>query len=43
MVQKNLGAGLYKTGWLSPRHEHALAEFHRLVRDAVDPCLPPCT
>ena len=37
MVQKNLVAGLYKTGWLSPRHEYAVGEFHQLIRDAVDP------
>ncbi len=37
MVQKNLAAGLYQTGWLSPRHEYAVGEFHQLVRDAVDP------
>ncbi len=39
MVQKNFVAGLYQTGWLSPRHEHALGEFHQLVREAVDPHL----
>jgi choline monooxygenase len=43
MVQRNLSAGLYKTGVLSPRHEHALASFHTLVRDAVDPHLDPST
>ena len=40
MVQKNLHAGLYDTGCLSPRYENALAEFHQLIRDAVDPHLP---
>ena len=40
MVQKNLLAGLYDTGCLSPRYENALAEFHQLIRDAVDPHLP---
>jgi choline monooxygenase len=39
MVQKNLAAGLYQTGWLSPRHEHALGEFHQLIRSTVDPHL----
>jgi choline monooxygenase len=39
MVQKNMVAGLYKTGWLSPRHENAVAEFHQLIHDAVDPYL----
>jgi choline monooxygenase len=39
MVQQNLVAGHYDTGWLSPKHEHALAEFHELVRAAVDPHL----
>jgi hypothetical protein len=38
-VQQNLQAGLYTAGWLSPKYEHALGEFHRLVRDAVDPHL----
>lgn len=35
MVQKNIAAGLYKAGFLSPRHEHALGEFHELVKAAV--------
>jgi len=38
-VQKNLEGGLYDTGWLSPRHENALADFHEMVRAAVDPHL----
>ncbi len=38
-VQQNLAAGLYTTGWLSPKYEFALGEFHQLVRDAVDPYL----
>ena len=36
MVQQNLSAGHYESGWLSPKHKHALAEFHELVRTAVD-------
>ena len=40
MVQKNMQAGLYRTGWLSPRHEHALGEFHRKIHAAVDPQIP---
>ena len=36
-VQRNLVAGLYQFGWLSPRHEHAVGEFQQLVRAAVDP------
>jgi len=39
MVQKNLMAGVYRTGWLSPRHENGLADFHAMVRAAVDPFL----
>jgi len=39
MVQQNLVAGVYTTGWCSPKHEHALAEFHQLIRTAVDPHL----
>jgi len=41
MVQKNLAAGLYTVGWLSPRHEHALGELHRRIEATVDPHLPP--
>ena len=39
MVQQNMAAGHYEAGLLSPKHENALAEFHQLVRDAVDPHL----
>jgi choline monooxygenase len=34
-VQRNLAAGAYGTGLLSPRHEAGLALFQRLVRDAL--------
>ncbi|HEX9260630.1 MAG TPA: aromatic ring-hydroxylating dioxygenase subunit alpha [Acidimicrobiales bacterium] len=34
-VQRNLDAGHYDTGWLSPRHENGVAAFHRMVRAAV--------
>lgn len=34
IVQKNLKAGIYKTGELSPRHEGGLAYFQDLVREA---------
>ena len=34
-VQRNLQAGVYDVGVLSPRHENGLALLHRLVRDAV--------
>jgi choline monooxygenase len=35
-VQRNLRAGSYDTGALSPRHEGAVAAFQALVRCAVD-------
>jgi len=35
-VQRNLTAGAYDTGLLSPRHEAALADFHDRVREARD-------
>jgi choline monooxygenase len=35
-VQRNLEAGEYDTGLLSPRHEGGLAAFHDLVRAARD-------
>ena len=38
-VQRNIQAGLYQTGVLSPRYENALAEFHQLIHNAVDPHL----
>jgi choline monooxygenase len=30
-VQRNLSAGVYESGLLSPRHEHAVADFHRRI------------
>ncbi len=35
IVQKNLRAGVYKTGVLSPRHEGGVALFQDMVRKAV--------
>jgi choline monooxygenase len=35
-VQRNLEAGVYQAGLLSPRHEDGLAAVHRLVREAVE-------
>ena len=35
LVQRNLEAGVYDTGVLSPRHEGGVALLHRLVRDAL--------
>jgi choline monooxygenase len=37
VVQRNLEGGAYDTGWLSPRHETAVAAFQRWVRAAVEP------
>jgi len=34
-VQRNLAAGAYDTGWLSPRHEEGLALLQRLVLESV--------
>jgi choline monooxygenase len=34
-VQRNLAAGVYDVGRLSPRHEVALAQFQTLVREAA--------
>lgn len=34
-VQRNLNAGVYDRGRLSPRHEHALKGFQDMARDAV--------
>jgi hypothetical protein len=34
-VQRNLDAGRYDTGVLSPKWEYPLAVFHGMVRDAV--------
>ncbi len=36
-VQRNLDAGNYQTGLLSPKWEYPLAVFHTMVRDAVGP------
>jgi choline monooxygenase len=38
-VHRNMQSGRYDTGWLSPRHEHALALFKDMVQEAVDPHL----
>ena len=38
-VQRNLASGMYEHGSLSPRHEHALGVFQRMLRDAIDPVL----
>lgn len=35
-VQRNLGAGIYRTGRLSPRHENAVFDFQQRVRSAVE-------
>ena len=35
-VQRNLEAGIYDVGVLSPKHEHGVALLHRLVREALD-------
>jgi phenylpropionate dioxygenase-like ring-hydroxylating dioxygenase large terminal subunit len=35
-VQRNLNAGIYETGRLSPRHEEGIAWFQRQVRRALD-------
>lgn len=34
LVQSNLASGEYVPGWLSPRHENTIADFHDLLRDA---------
>jgi choline monooxygenase len=34
-VQRNLEAGVYDVGFLSPRHEQGLAAVHRLIREAL--------
>jgi phenylpropionate dioxygenase-like ring-hydroxylating dioxygenase large terminal subunit len=38
-VQRNLEAGIYERGPLSPRWEHGVAAFHDMVREVLDP--PP--
>jgi choline monooxygenase len=35
-VQRNLEAGVYDRGRLSPRHEGGVAAFQRWVREAVE-------
>jgi choline monooxygenase len=35
-VQRNLDAGVYATGLLSPKHEHGVRAFQQLVRDALE-------
>jgi choline monooxygenase len=35
-VQRNLNAGAYGSGLLSPRHEAGIADFHHRVRIARD-------
>ena len=39
-VQRNLDAGVYDRGPLSPRHEAGVAAFQRWVREAVDAVRP---
>jgi choline monooxygenase len=34
-VQRNLDTGVYQEGWLSPRHETAVAAFQSWVRDSI--------
>lgn len=34
-VQRNLRAGVYKTGFLSPRHENGLADFKELLGEVL--------
>jgi choline monooxygenase len=34
-VQRNLNAGVYTTGRVSPRYENGLAEFHQWVADRL--------
>ena len=35
-VQRNLNAGVYQRGVLSPKHEHAVLAFQDMVRLALD-------
>jgi choline monooxygenase len=35
IVQRNLEAGVYEAGPLSPKHEQGVAYFHRLVREST--------
>ena len=39
VVQKNLNAGQYERGPLSPRHENGLFHFHEMVRAAAGPAV----
>jgi choline monooxygenase len=36
-VQRNLDAGVYDRGVLSPRHEHGVAAFQRMILEATGP------
>jgi hypothetical protein len=36
-VQRNLDAGNYNTGLLSPKWEYSLSVFHTMIREAVGP------
>ena len=36
-VQRNLDAGSYQYGVLSPKWEYPLATFHKMIREAVGP------
>jgi len=36
VVQRNLAAGVYRTGRLSPKHEIAIAAFQRWVRERIE-------
>lgn len=36
-VQRNLGSGLVREAWLSPRHERGVAALQQMVRDALAP------
>ncbi len=40
-VQRNLEAGQYDTGRLSPKHEGGVAQFQSLVRSALEPPATP--
>jgi hypothetical protein len=35
-VQRNLDAGIYQTGRLSPKHEHGVAWFQKQVLRAIN-------
>ncbi len=39
-VQRNLEAGVYHSGRLSPRHENGVAAFQRWLAEAVEPVVP---